>query len=629
MSPRIRPKPGMVGDLFSGHHVETGWKAPTEFPDLSGYPDNAKFGFDTEYSTGSVFRSRLAGISLCTPDKKRYFFPVGFRGGGNLDENSVKRWANSELKGRHLCVLNAKGDNVVCKNWGLDLETIGVKLHDPSFKAALLDENRRKFNLNILLEELCGRSKAEIPGLKSDISDMSAGEVGSYAEQDAEDHLDVDLAQQSQIDEQGLNAVCDLEDQLIYCTSAMEMKGARLDRSKLERWVKEVELAHQEAILGIYSLSGLKINPNSSKDLQKLFSVLNIPVPRFEEELGGEETFAEEYIDKIPHPAVRMAIAARKLHSLNSKYLKKYLKVIDHNNILRYNLHQLRNDDFGTVTGRYASAAPREGGANIQQVMKCESQLEEEFIKQWIVRELFIADEGKLYISADASQIEFRWFAHYSKSKYLIDSYCNNPDMDFHELVAQMLGQKRKDAKHQNFGKVYCLGVPKLARKLGCGCNCGCEPKEQWARANHSLDCPIHRAFVISKEYDQKFPEAKTLSSDAMKIAKSRGFVKTIMGRRRRYPTGERLHSSLNAVIQGTAAETLKVKLLETYNYRHELKIELRATVHDELDGDIDPDPIYKQKFKELLEAPDERIPCRVPLLWTVKTGQNWRETTA
>jgi DNA polymerase I len=625
---KIYPKNGMVGSLFSGHHEETNWKAPTELPSLANYPENARFGFDTEYESGSVFKARLAGMSICTPDKRKFFFPVGFAGGGNLDPNSIRRWANKELANKHLCILNAKGDNEVCKNWGLDFEAIGSKLIDPAFKAALIDENRRKFNLNILLEELCGRSKAEIPGSKADISNMSASEVGSYAEQDAEDHLDVDLAQQVEIDKQDLNRVCDLEDQLIYPTSAMERKAALIDRPKLERWVHEVSMAHQAAILEIYRTTGFKINPNSGKDLARVFHHFNIPIPVREEELGGGETFEEEYMGKVDHPTIRLIIAARKLDSLNTKYLKKYLKNLDSNNILRYNLHQLRNDEFGTVTGRYASAAPKEGGCNIQQVMKVESQLEQEAIAAWIVRELFIPETGKVYVSADASQIEFRWFAHYSKSERLIREYNEDPTMDFHQLVANMLGQKRKDAKHNNFGKLYTMGIPKLARKLGLSCTCGCGPRDQWNRANHLPDCRIHKAFLISKEYDEKFPEAKKLSNEAMKIAKERGYVRSAMGGRRRYPTGERLHSALNAIIQRTAAETLKVKLLESYRHRVTLALDLRATVHDELDGDQDPDPIYKKRFKELLEEPDSRIPCRVPLLWQVETGPNWKVCT-
>jgi DNA polymerase-1 len=617
----------MVGDMFSGHHTETGWRAPTELPDLSQYPKELHMGFDTEYSTGSVFKAKLAGMSLCTPDKKKYFLPVAFKGGGNLDENSVRRWANKELAGRHLCILNAKGDNEVCLNWGLNLEAIGAKLHDPAFKAALIDENRRKFNLNILAQELLGKTKSEVPGSKADISDMSASEVGPYAEDDALLHLEVDLAQQPEIEKQDLQRVCDLEDQLIYCTSHMERQGALIDRPKLEQWVQEVTLAHQAAILAVYNEVHMRVNPNSTKDLKAVFNQLHLELPHREEELGGDETFEEEYLCKVDHPVIKMLIAARKLDSLNSKYLKKYLKNLDSNNILRYNLHQLRNDEYGTVTGRYASAAPKEGGINVQQVMKVESQLEEESIKDWIVRELFIPAEGADYIAADASQIEFRWFAHYSKSPRLIKEYNDNPTVDFHQMVADMLGQKRKDAKHNNFGKVYAMGIVKLARRLGYICNCGCNIKDQWRRTAHGTNCKIQKAFDINEEYDTKFPEAKAITKQAADVAKKRGYVRTIMGRRRRYPTGERLSSAFNAIDQGTAAETLKVKLLETYNNRKFLEINLRATVHDEMDGDSYNKDRVKD-FKELLEAPDSRVPCRVPLLWDIETGRNWRECT-
>ncbi len=624
-----RPAPGMVGSLFSGHHEETGWKAPDELPDLSVYPMEEHFGYDQEYRVlGSIFNTEMAGISICTPDKKRYYLPVGHKGGGNLDPNAVRRWAKAELAGRHLCILNAKDDMKVSAQWGLDLDELGCHLHDPAFKAALINENRRKFNLNILCEEYLGKTKSEVPGEKSDIADMAASEVGSYAEDDAELHLELDLKLQKEINAQDLGRVCDLEDALIPCVNSMETTGALIDRPKLEQWVQQVSLAHQEAILKIHKETGMRINPNSQNDMKKLFDSLHLEYPHREEELGGDDTFEEEYLIKVDNPLVQMCLAAKKLDSLNSKYLKKYLKLLDHNNILRYTLHQLRSDEFGTVTGRFASSGGTDKkGINVQQVMKVESQLEEEAINQWIVRELFIPEPGCDFVAADASQIEFRWFAHYSRSSKLISTYNENPEMDFHQLVADMLGQKRKDAKHNNFGKLYTMGIPKLARKLGLHCNCGCEVKRQWDQSAHQPNCRMHKAFAIAREYDLKFPEALALSKQAMDVAKRRKYVKTVMGRRRRYPEGERLHSALNAVIQGTAADTLKVKLLETYNNRKFLELLMRFTVHDEIDGDL-KNSSKKKDFKELLEAPDSRIPCSVPLLWDVETGHNWRECT-
>ena len=620
----------MVGSMFSGHHESTGWTAPGELPDFHSVPMEEHVGFDLEFGiqNDNIYNARLAGISISLGLEKSWYLPVGHRGGGNLDEGAVRRWAKANLRGRHLSILNAKGDVQVSYGWQLDLEELGCKIHDPAFKAALLDENRRRYNLNQLSNDFLGTTKEDTPDDKSHIIDMSASEVGGYAEHDAYLHRELDVVLQEKIDAEGLGQVCALEDQLIYSTVAMERAGARIDRPKLERWIHEVEDAYQTAILQLYSIAAIRVNPNSGKDLKALFDRLHLDYPRKEEELGGEVTFEEEYLSRTQHPAIRLVIAARKLFSILTKYLKKYLLLLDSNNILRYQLHQLRSDEYGTVTGRYASSGGiKKKGINVQQVMKVESQLEEFDIAAWIIRELFIPDDGKIYVSADASQIEFRWFAHYSKSDKLIAAYCNDPTMDFHQLVANLLGQKRKDAKHNNFGKLYTMGIPKLARKLGCPCNCGCRVDDQWNKAHHRPECAMQRAFAISKEYDEKFPEAKKLSTEAMRIAKNRGYVRTVMGRRRRYPTGERLHSALNAIIQGTAADTLKVKLLEAYNNRRFLTLTLRATVHDELDGDLE-DQRKAKDLKELLDAPDERIPCRVPLLWDVETGENWRRTT-
>ena len=619
------PKKGMVGSLFAGTHTEATWKAPTEFPDFSAYAAEAHFGFDTETDSKDPHKAKPVGLAVCTPDDRRYYFPFGHRGGGNLDEGAVKRWAAANLARKHLSILNAKYDVHVCHNWGLDLEGIGSQIHDPAFKAALLDENRRRFNLDLLSQDLLGLEKSATYEDKSSIADSSAAETGEYAEHDAYLHLALDLKQQVDIDKQDLSAVCELEDNLIYSTVEMEHNGGLIDRPKLERWVREVSLAHETAILQIHHSTGMKVNPNSIKDMARLFDKLGLEYPRTEpsqDHPEGEVTFEEEYLGKVTHPDVRACMAAKKLDSLNSKYLKKYLKALDSNNILRYDLHQLRGDEYGTVTGRYASA-----NLNIQQVMKVESQLEEEAIAAWIVRELFIPAPGCFYVSADASQIEFRWFAHYSGSARLIQEYCDNPHIDFHQLVADMLSQKRKDAKHNNFGKVYGMGIEKLARKLGYPCNCGCDVRVRWDRRAHRLDCKMQTAFDIAKNYDERFPEAKRLLEQASKVAKKRGYVRTVMGRRRRYPDGTRLHSALNAVIQGTAADTFKVKCLETYRNRKFLEMTMRAPVHDELDGDL-ANPDKAVQFKELLEAPDARIPCRVPLLWDVEVGANWRVTT-
>lgn len=108
-----------------------------------------------------------------------------------------------------------------------------------------------------------------------------------------------------------------------------------------------------------------------------------------------------------------------------------------------------------------------------------------------------------------------------------------------------------------------------------------------------------------------------------MGVANNRGFVKTLLGRRARFPNGERLHSALNRVIQGSAADILKKKLKQVYDLRHKLNFKMRFTVHDELDGDIDSQE-DADKIKAVLEEPIEEFKIRVPLIWETEVGPSW-----
>jgi DNA polymerase-1 len=293
---------------------------------------------------------------------------------------------------------------------------------------------------------------------------------------------------------------------------------------------------------------------------------------------------------------IQLVLQTRKLLGLDSKYLTKYARQLGRGNVLHYRLHQLRNDEYGTVSGRYSSS-----NINIQQVFK--SERNEEYLPEFVIRELFIPAPGKHWVSADANQIEFRLFAHYSDSTQLIKAYQEDPNTDFHQVVAELTNLKRSPAKNLNFAKIYGAGLDKAAEMMGV------LPEE---------------AEPVMRKYDRMFPEAKRLMNQAMNLAATRGYVKTILGRRGRFPEQERLHSALNRVIQGTAADIMKLKLLEAYNNRRLLTLTLRFPVHDELNGDLE-NPEKVKPLRELLDSPS--LPIKVPITWVVKLGKNWRET--
>jgi len=377
----------------------------------------------------------------------------------------------------------------------------------------------------------------------------------------------------------------------------MEREGAWLDVPKLERWIHEIESARVDRILEIHRRTGVRVNPNSAQTMRKLFNHLNVELP---------DSFDEEHLKCIKGiPEIQMALEARQLASLLSKYCIKYRNAMEPGGRLRYQLHQLRADEGGTITGRYASSK-----INIQQVMKPDKQ--EPCTKLWVIRELFIpARDSYAYLSADASQIEFRLLAHYTKyigSTRLIKAYQNNPDTDFHQLVTTDVLHNimsRTFAKNVNFCKVYGGGADKVAMMTGRS---------------------VAEAEEMVATYDKLFPEAKKILNKMTHLAEKRGFVKTFLGRRRRFVSGDRFYSALNCVLQGTAADLMKLALLELYNERKTVQYVQRATVHDETDGDAMTDKSQKL-VNELLA--EQRLKLDVPITWSVGTGKNWKEAMA
>lgn len=595
------------------------WRPPESLPVLQG--KYTRIGFDTEYDgSKDKFHARPCGISIATPDGKKYYLPKAHLGGGNLDPALVDRWAKNELRNLTLVGVNIGGDAEACLNDGIDLEAQGCRLHDVAHAAALLNENRYGgFNLDDLGLEYTGQGKEACPVPAKDIFRAHSSLIGSYAEGDAALSLAIDEVQRPKLKAEELEQVQDLEDELIWVNNHMERNGARLDKPKLIQWCKEAKELWGNTILEIHRQTGMKINPNSPQDLTKLFKHLNLENKA--RTAQGDESFTKEILEGYDHPIIKMVMTARQVDSLRSKYLDKYLKLIGSSDVLRFHLYQLRagEEDYGTVSGRYSSA-----NVNIQQVFKAEKQ-EEMLGGHYIIRELFIPDDGFDFFAGDASQIEFRLFGHYSKSRKIIGAYREDPWKDFHQMVADILGQKRSEAKHNNFGKIYGMGRRKMCRRLGLACECGCPDEGFWNNENHSPGCPAIRGNQIIDHYDSEFPEAKRLMKSAMDLAGSRGYVKTIMGRRARFPDGQRLHAALNRVIQGSAADIFKRKLLTLYRNMKTIGIhKLRMPVHDEEAGDLERGEGPRKRLVECFQ--EQEFELSVPILWDVAFGANWKE---
>lgn len=606
--PDIPAPPAMDRVLFLGGNeqraAETAWR-PQAPPSLDGIDE---IEIDTE-TTGLKWyaKDRPIGIAIRLPDGRCQYLPWG-HAGGNLDEAVVRRWAQRELRGKRLTGANIGFDVHQMYMWGIDLEEQGCTVSDVQHYAALLDDYRRRFSLDDLAKDYLGLQKTGQDLDKNAMAEYHASAVAAYAEHDV--HLTGELkkAMWPKLTEEGLHKVRELEDQVIYVACEMERNAAPIDRDLLLQWVSQSEAELNRLLMTLAKETGFQVNPDRSDDMQKLFDYLKIPVTVFTEK--GAPSFTDAVLANVPHPLVQTARRAGKLASLRSKFLVSYANAVGDDGLLRFSLHQLRGDEYGTNRGRFSASHK-----NIQQVMSVENQREAFGFHEkdashddeiYLIRKLFIAATGD-FLSADAEQIEYRLGAHFAASAKILAAYAENPALDYHDLVMNLIRPykpdiTRKKAKTLNFAKVYGAGRDRISESLGI-------PREE---SDKFVDI-----------YDSMFPEVKDVLNHAARLAEQRGYVKTILGRRARFPDKRFCHKAFNAVDQGSAADIFKQKLVEIHSARKVTGFVLRMPVHDEVCGDA-PDPKCKQLIYEILNR--QSFSLKVPITWKVQTGKNWAE---
>lgn len=643
----VRTKDRRQQDLFEDMAKKGDWRPPTELPDLSGHKE---LWVDPENDGRGRFEAKVCGIAVATRDRS-WYLPFAHVEGGNMDPERVIAWANSPegLAGKRIINIATGLDAQTFLNTGIDLEAAGCSLHDVAHTAALLNENRYGgMNLNSLGLEYAGRGKAGLDVRPENIHRAHSSRVGPYAMADAELARDIDLAQRPLSEADGLERVEALEDALIWPNNHMERSAARLDVNKLSDWMLQLHADLADMTMRVWVETGVKLQPNSAASWHELFVKLGLPRPQYKKlrERRNQygcfvedvpEGYTDDFLKRVKNDVVQAGLRMRRLESLDSKYLTKYW-LARRGDLLPFQLYQLRasEEDHGTIVGRYSSA-----NVNIQQVFKVENQVRR-FGEGYIIRELFVPDDGYDMFSFDGSQLQFRLFAHYSRDEELIRKYWEDPDVDFHELVAGLFSLTRQAAKHNNFAMVLGMGREKLANRLELPCTC--KDSAWWAKAarerlskeealrhifgingNHDAGCRARESNDLADRYDKQFPAAKKTMQAIMDVAERRGFVRTLLGRRRRYKAGDRFYSAFAGLLQGSEADMVKSKILTVYRERKAIGVhKLRFPVHDEEVGDIDPDPAAKARLEECLK--EEEIKLKVPMVWNAGYGKNWRE---
>jgi len=624
-APAYIPDAPSGGVQFFGIERPVSTWTPQEPPCLDGIT-NITLNFET---TGLRWYAgdRPVGVTVGTLDGQlKRFLPFGFTG-GNLDEAVVKRWAERELRGKHITNAHTGFEVHMSRVWGVDLEEQGCTFSDVMHYAALLDEYRKQFALDVLVKDFLhedGPPRVD----ESRMATYHAGDVASRAEYQVDAVARLRAVMWPLLDAEDLQRVRQVEDDVIPVVCEMEKNAAHIDRTLLKEMVARSAHALNESLWEVAKDLGFSMNPDKNEDWQKLFAHYQIPVTTFTEK--GTPSFTDELLKTVDHPKVQLARRAGKIASLRSKFLLAYDEVVGDDCKLRFALHQLRGDEYGTVRGRFSMSGGGRNqpkfGANLQQVFRVNSQREafgfayddashDEEI--YLVRSLFIPEQGE-YLSADAQSIEYRFAVHYARAEKLIDAYqadtvqlqegrLTDKWVDFHRVVGDVIRPykdlSRNIIKNANFCLVYGGREATLARTLGVSRGESDQIYTTWHRM---------------------FPELSKLPSSTEKLARERGYVKTILGRRARFKTAEHMqwaHAALNYVLQGSAADAMKVKLVELHRERKHTGFIMRQTVHDEADGDATTLETAA-RVREILNRQSFKL--RVPIVWEVETGKNW-----
>ena len=396
-----------------------------------------------------------------------------------------------------------------------------------------------------------------------------------------------------------------IEMPLTEVLASMQYEGIYIDKQELLDFGKELQEKIDILTQEIYELTGEEFNINSTKQLGEiLFEKLKLTAKKKTKTGYSTDVDVLEKI-KYEHPVIEKILEYRQLQKLNSTYVEGLIPYIDETGRIHSKFHQTV-----TTTGRISSTDPNL--QNIPTRMELGRKL----------RKVFKPEQGCIFVDADYSQIELRVLAHISEDKNMIEAFCNNEDIHaqaaskvFNIPLEEVTKEERTKAKAVNFGIVYGISEFGLGEQLGV---------------------PRKKAKEYIEQYLDKYSGIKEFMTNIVEETKEKGYVETLYHRRRYVPElksnnymvrqfGGRV--AMNTPIQGTAADIMKIAMINVYNKLKEnnLKSKLIVQVHDEIL--VETLESEKEQVKQIVKEEMENvIKLKVPLLAEVEEGYNWYE---
>jgi len=609
---------------------DSDWVCPSDYPDLRHAKEIAidletkDPNIKTRGAGWATFDGHIVGFAIAAFDQQ-WYFPIHHDAGGNMDSAITTAWMQEVLKTPATKIFHNASYDV---GWLLvNGFEINGPIVDTMIAAALINENRFSFSLNACAKDYLGEiknetflnEKAKEWGIdaKADLWKLPAGYVGFYAEQDAGLTLKLWQRFKTEITKQSLNDVWDMEMELLPILIETRRRGIRVDEEKAEKLKKEFKEKEHLVLKKIKDETTMKPDIWAARSVAQVFDRIGVDYPRTPK--TGEPSFTQNWLVNCNNPIAQLIREAREINKFHSTFIDSIQRFV-HKGRIHSEINQLRSDQGGTVSGRLSYSNP-----NLQQIPARNKEFGDK------IRSLFLPEEGRQWGSFDYSQQEPRLVAHYAASvnedfsgaDEFIEAY-KNEAADFHQIVADMAGISRTQAKTINLGLFYGMGKAKLGRELGI-----------------SKD----NAENLLNKYHTRVPFVKKLAEAVTGSASKYGFIRTIRGRKCRFDMWEPAtfgmnkamqyeeakaiygnnirraftYKALNRLIQGSAADQTKQAMINCY--KHGFKPILQ--IHDELCFSINDENDIKG-VKEVMENAIENL--KVPFKVDVALGKSWGE---
>ena len=591
--------------------------------------------FDTETTDLNPFRAELVGIGLCWGEAldALAYIPLGHKGSEDSSPEqlpletvltALAPWLASSNHPKTL--QNAKYDRLILLRHGVALEGVVID----TLLADYLRDASAKHGLELMAEREFGfqpTAFTDLVGKKQTFADVPLEPASLYCGMDVHVTRRLALLLRRQLETMGpqlLPLLEQVEQPLEPVLARMESTGIRIDVPYLQSLSEEMGTTLQRLESDAKAAAGVEFNLASPKQLgELLFDTLGLDRKKSRRTKTGFSTDAT-VLEKLgnDHPVVPLVLEHRVLSKLKSTYIDALPQLVEAET---GRVHTDFNQAV-TATGRLSSSNP-----NLQNI-----PVRTEYSRR--IRKAFLPQEGWTLLSADYSQIELRILTHLSGEEVLQEAYRSGDDV--HALTARLLLDKdevspdeRRLGKTINFGVIYGMGAQRFARETGVSQS---EAKEFLAK------------------YKQRYPKVFAFLELQERLALSRGYVETILGRRRPFHfdrnglgrllgkdpleidldvarrggmEAQQLRAAANAPIQGSSADIIKVAMVQLQDalQRQGLPAQLLLQVHDELVLEVAPDALDATR-ELVVRTMEQAVELSVPLVVETGVGANWME---